>query len=448
MVMADMSNPDGESNSKTSLKRPRPVISCLSCRKKKLKCDRSLPCQQCVKGGRATSCSFQPGQEPDLRPYDDEPAEKRSRLDSVNGSQASLAHVGRQTQTNPTSLTGDRTTLASSTGFGLFEQLENRVTQLETLVGAPQSANSHRNQSHDVQTPVSLKTPAPSRPQRNLSADIFPSTSTFLTTWLNSSSSGDMRARRVAADLRCIHQSLEVFHYRASNPNKSIYSNIFQLIPSQSTCQVLTELYFDNLEHCFRILHRPTFDRQLDTFFQSGNSSTNSEFLPHLVAVIAISSSLGIQNECLAVDESQNGDLTHIVTVFLQDYLHRLGSHESHTLPALQTRMLLLLLRWLRLDKMSDLWELSGQILRQAMNMKLDVDPSELPTPFSTYEAEIRRRLWITICEEDMMVSILGSMPCLVPDFTCRLPLNVDDDELESEFKPESRPFDIWTDAL
>jgi Fungal Zn(2)-Cys(6) binuclear cluster domain. len=29
-------------------KRPRPVVSCLRCREKKLKCDRVVPCQNCV----------------------------------------------------------------------------------------------------------------------------------------------------------------------------------------------------------------------------------------------------------------------------------------------------------------------------------------------------------------------------------------------------------------
>lgn len=36
-----------------SVKRPRPVKSCTECRKRKLKCDRSCPCSQCQKSGRA-----------------------------------------------------------------------------------------------------------------------------------------------------------------------------------------------------------------------------------------------------------------------------------------------------------------------------------------------------------------------------------------------------------
>ena len=39
-------------------KRARPPISCLECRRKKLRCDRVQPCMQCKKGGREALCTF------------------------------------------------------------------------------------------------------------------------------------------------------------------------------------------------------------------------------------------------------------------------------------------------------------------------------------------------------------------------------------------------------
>lgn len=39
-------------------KRPRPILSCLACRRKKLKCDRTNPCNQCTKSGRRAHCVF------------------------------------------------------------------------------------------------------------------------------------------------------------------------------------------------------------------------------------------------------------------------------------------------------------------------------------------------------------------------------------------------------
>ena len=43
--------------------RPRPILSCLNCRRKKLKCDRNSPCNQCIKSGRQSQCTFSNPQE-------------------------------------------------------------------------------------------------------------------------------------------------------------------------------------------------------------------------------------------------------------------------------------------------------------------------------------------------------------------------------------------------
>jgi hypothetical protein len=40
-------------------KRPRPVVSCLRCRDKKLKCDRTSPCENCIKAQIPDTCTFQ-----------------------------------------------------------------------------------------------------------------------------------------------------------------------------------------------------------------------------------------------------------------------------------------------------------------------------------------------------------------------------------------------------
>ena len=49
---------DHTPNTKPPIKRARPVHSCVSCRRRKLKCDRQSPCEQCVKGGRGDGCQY------------------------------------------------------------------------------------------------------------------------------------------------------------------------------------------------------------------------------------------------------------------------------------------------------------------------------------------------------------------------------------------------------
>lgn len=334
--------------------------------------------------------------------------------------------------------------------MGLIEQLQQRVTSLENVVGVSRR-NIRQNGSHDAELEISLshRTPAPSRPRQSMSSDVFPNAAAFLKSWLPSSGNPEPRIGKAATDLRQLHESLKRLHKRPPTSQKwQKESQILRLIPSQSVCRTLTEVYFDNLEHCFRILHRPTFDRQLSAFFSGSIPDGSQHFLPQLIGILAISSILGMRNECIEVGHSFNGELIYTSVEFIQDHLSKLQSKELHTVPALQTRMILLLLRWMRLDRMTDLWELSGLILRQALTMGLDSESKQSIGTRSVLEAELRRRLWMTVCEEDMMIAILCNMPCLVPDFDCHIPLNVNDVELEQDITPASRSFDVWTDSL
>lgn len=38
--------------------RPRPIISCSECKTRKLRCNRTLPCDQCTKARRGDKCAF------------------------------------------------------------------------------------------------------------------------------------------------------------------------------------------------------------------------------------------------------------------------------------------------------------------------------------------------------------------------------------------------------
>lgn len=158
---------------------------------------------------------------------------------------------------------------------------------------------------------------------------------------------------------------------------------------------------------------------------------------------------IGVQSECIEFLRANDGRIVEMSAVYIGEYLDSLNSKRLYTIQALQTKMLLFVLRWIKLDKHNDLWRASGDVLRHALVMDLDKDPDELPENFTPLQAEMRRRLWMTIVEEDMMLSILRNKPCMVPDYTCKSPLNVNDNELHDHgSNPKARPGDEWTDAL
>jgi len=77
-------------------KRARPTISCLECRRKKLKCDRVQPCMQCTKSGKEALCTFAnpPVKKTSQEILQHRPAEisnKRAKLDGLT-SLETLAH--------------------------------------------------------------------------------------------------------------------------------------------------------------------------------------------------------------------------------------------------------------------------------------------------------------------------------------------------------------------
>lgn len=94
---------------KSPRKRPRPVVSCLRCRDKKLKCDRTAPCQNCVKASRANTCVYNRSGKMPANPGP-EPSQSASSVESV--------------QSNP------------------IEDLQQRLARVEELLGVSQRQRS------------------------------------------------------------------------------------------------------------------------------------------------------------------------------------------------------------------------------------------------------------------------------------------------------------------
>lgn len=106
-----------------SAKRPRPVISCLECRRKKLKCDRTHPCQQCLKIGRPGRCQYQPGSEPEVEATESpNTAAKRPRTHSPSSQLAHRVSSG---------LNGFGVGAIPQAKAGVIEDLQERVLRLE-----------------------------------------------------------------------------------------------------------------------------------------------------------------------------------------------------------------------------------------------------------------------------------------------------------------------------
>lgn len=118
-------------------KRPRPVLSCLECRRKKLKCDRLLPCQQCLKGGRSHLCHYAEGQDPELR--------------------SAVSAAGDQNAKKPRIQLSNFTPASNGDTHG-FDDLQDRVRKLEQALRLQESQGNPEQPLNDV---VMSMSPAP-----------------------------------------------------------------------------------------------------------------------------------------------------------------------------------------------------------------------------------------------------------------------------------------------
>ena len=108
-------------------KRPRPVLSCVACRRKKLKCDRLLPCSQCERAERAEECTYNTWQDnqgakaftesPEDYGEHDERVKKRARAISASRSQDCSMQGGMR-----------------EVKLGIVEDLQQRVETLERII--------------------------------------------------------------------------------------------------------------------------------------------------------------------------------------------------------------------------------------------------------------------------------------------------------------------------
>ena len=128
-------SPDPTKSTPAVSRRPRPTLSCQPCRRKKLKCDRSLPCEQCKRTRRYNECTY------DYRPeysgdphYDD--SEQRNKYPRL-GDSPTATSIGL-----PTRILAPAPGGGYVDGLQTIEDLQARVRRLENALDQSPQASS------------------------------------------------------------------------------------------------------------------------------------------------------------------------------------------------------------------------------------------------------------------------------------------------------------------
>lgn len=234
------------------------------------------------------------------------------------------------------------------------------------------------------------------------------------------------------------------FHVYNSIPD--VVAHMERLVPSERSCKVLIDLYFESFESSLRVLH-PIARTQFRAFLRGQLiESQRVTCISTLLAVLSMATSLGTCPECdnPALNGQENGIGAYRL---LRNYLSLLTEKQWQELPNLQIAVLTL-----KSHKSASLspvqsWQWSGEIVRRAMAAGLHYLSAG---DTSVYAVEIKRRLWLTILELDLTLAIAADMPATGPSWNHDAPLNINDSQLYPlmEQLPPSEPLDKWTDGI
>lgn len=446
---------DGD-DTRTPKKRPRPVISCFECRKKKLKCDRLLPCHQCKKSGRTARCAYAAQENsPGPEGHNSMSMRKKARPDNPNHQE--VEHWPERADVRASVENGINALITTGIVADV-EDLKERVAQLERmLLKNGRSRTPGRQNAEDQTTPQpnvlqDSVLPADNR-QKSIIGMLFtkghrsqyhaPDQKLPMLSRFEEAMQvlvGLSKEPAVAFVMKEVKSARKLQAAKSKSVENLPLDNLSSisaamratLLP-RHVCERLSLVYFTSSERLLKILHRPTFLRDCEAFWNreqelphASHTFVDDAVLPQLVGVILIASSLS-DIESLTFDSLS----IEFMYDMLKSWVNALDSKRRLQLSTLQTQCLLLFARQMRPSEAEQLENDSAALVRSAIKMGLHRDPREFPK-ISSFEGEIRRRIWMTIVELDMQISYTsGGRPMVRDgDFSTSLASKFEDDEI------------------
>ncbi|KAJ3462564.1 hypothetical protein MRS44_007350 [Fusarium solani] len=438
-----------------SVKRPRPVKSCTECRKRKLRCDRLCPCSQCQKSNR--TCKYAVDHDSaNLSDGSDSEMPEPARPAKRNCGPAMFSS-GTPLPNNDSAYGAARN--GDSTNATTLEELAMRMERLERHLMARSpvaSETSGRLIAASSETirgltvkEGALRTRYHGQNSPRVLLNLFDEAKDFMANIHNVNG-----VRDTLVNFRRFHKALLDEYRKSLSPitvfvdsMMPVHKRMTDILPKKSVCDRLIDSYVDTSETIYRILHLPMFTEQYNLYWEGKLQS--EYFLPQLLSLLSIASRFETKTKGLGNERAEG---VHIPTAcaLVRTWLDSLRGKQLVEFAVLQVEVLLLHAQRMITPRIQDSWTSLGSIVRMAMTMGLHRDPSEFEPRVPVYLGEMRRRMWFTILDMDLHISLASNLPCLVRDgdFTCRPPRNLDDAELFPDMKdlPPSKPIDVVTD--
>lgn len=454
-----------------AVKRPRPVKSCNSCRQRKLRCDRTCPCSQCLKSNRpckyANENDATPGSEGSDVEASPRPAKRQHRppptypIIDAPPPQAPppIAPIVGASATNEQS---------RAVGGSVMEQFGARLDRLEKIVlsnhaspPAPDwNAPRHPYPVYGGVTgaPTTIRSLGV---KDNLRTRFFGQNSTRVLLNLFDEAREFIFHRSAGDDINHLFMQLHKIYRAIYEDNRRALSPIAvftdsllpvqkrmsDILPTKPICDRLLDAYIGMSEGLYRIVHVPSFRAEYEVYFQTRQASDG--FLPRLMCMLSLGARFETDKRGLSHDR-KDGIHAPTACALARAWLDSMRGRQIADMDTLQCEVLLLHASRMMSSRNAESWTQLGFIVRMAMTMGLHRDPDEFPQ-IRPFYAELRRRLWYSIMDMDLHVALACNLPCSVREgeYSCRPPSNLDDNDIYPDMGklPPSKPIDEYTNT-
>ncbi|KAF1993365.1 hypothetical protein P154DRAFT_450420, partial [Amniculicola lignicola CBS 123094] len=474
-----------------SRKRRRQAVVCTECRRRKIACDRNMPCAQCVQS--KSTCTF-------YNSYNShsDGDQARSLPDGQRASQPEATPVIGQTaypnQTSPqlslAPMASDRNPFACttrpspitvSTNTTSITGINGTTTTTTTMDVPPFPMTMYPDPDH-VQFPPSLFTDMPDFNGATSMTDLTPisidapvrSSSSTLTDsgtlfhksrvygpshWMSLLGKHDLfddiksilftgEANTMLSKCKSLARVIK----SSSRPSPQLLARpLSDLIPNKETADRLVKLYLRTFETVFSIMHIPTFQQDYVEHWNNPQA-TKDPFLIQLLLIMTIGTCFCPTPSAPGATKAQS-KLRDQSLQWIHATHARLTSpmaKQDLSLCGIQNHCLLLLALMTDTQAVGgDLaWIAIGSLMQRAMAIGLHLKPSQLPV--SALEAETRRRIWTTILELSVQSSLDSGTYPIIPQGALdnfEPPFNLDDSQLtaSTQTPPSPQPTTTFT---
>ncbi|KAL4983795.1 hypothetical protein BDW68DRAFT_194107 [Aspergillus falconensis] len=406
-----------------SRRKKRKMLSCAPCRRRKLKCNRRKPCNQCLRSRPSETCDYNlppptpPRPPPPLMPISSSPLptlELSASTHQITSASAPASVLAYQS----------RPLLASGPlGPGAPSIRELATSQRQNLLSfrGKQQKTRFFGRSHWATT-----------------VQMFPEFMDHV---------HDYRQVKGKPSVSHFQEYLSLKRYKRGRrpPTEHCVQGLpgqqqaryVDMLPGRALADYLVSLYFSTYETALRVVHVPSFQQEWTNFWDATSRHSDKSWATEILLVkaltmMACASCLadGKSLEAVGSDRASLSHLCHDWVHAVAAWLGPIPDHARLNLDVTQVKCLLLMARQAIACDGDLVGATAGLLVREAMMMGLHRDPAHFPS-MTPFWAETRKRLWWTVLELELQTSLHLGVPLTLSweDFDCPRPLNVEDED-------------------